>query len=357
MGLRKRGDIWVVRKKIDGRRVEMSTGHTDINLARKRAAQLIGRLIGEDQGIIPKTGVTFAQWWATYDAEYTSQKAVSTQRRDRGIITPWLALWGPRVMASIQQADCLAGLRRRRMARAGTLAEGTIQRERRLLQAVFERAVDNNHIPKNPWKGIKGVKDEVRERLLTAEDEVKLRAAIADPGGNAGSRRQATPDVWLRWLTFMLETGLRLDECLSLDRAKQTHEGYVTVLGKGSKWRDVPLTTKAKEALAGGLWRVTPNRTREVLAAACKRAGIAHISPHDLRHTFGHRYLQRGGRIHNLSKILGHASIVVTETHYATLLKDDIATEMLAVMEPPVVDSGHGHQQPDHSPHSGIEAD
>jgi len=65
----------------------------------------------------------------------------------------------------------------------------------------------------------------------------------------------------------------------------------------------VPLTKKARKALDqqtkedGKLWDQDQSRFREVLAAACKRAKVPHISPHDLRHTFGHRFLARGGDI------------------------------------------------------------
>jgi hypothetical protein len=43
-----------------------------------------------------------------------------------------------------------------------------------------------------------------------------------------------------------------------------------------------------------------------------------------LGHTFGTRWLQAGGDIYKLSKILGHSSVAVTEAHYAHLLKEDL---------------------------------
>src|SRR5437773_10727653 len=36
------------------------------------------------------------------------------------------------------------------------------------------------------------------------------------------------------------------------------------------------------------------------------------------------RWLQAGGDIYKLSKILGHSSVAVTEAHYAHLLKEDL---------------------------------
>ena len=53
-----------------------------------------------------------------------------------------------------------------------------------------------------------------------------------------------------------------------------------------------------------------------------------------MRHTFGTRWLQAGGDIFKLSKILGHASVAVTEEHYAHLLKEDLVAASRQVRIP-----------------------
>ena len=72
------------------------------------------------------------------------------------------------------------------------------------------------------------------------------------------------------------------------------------------------------------LWKQNPQRLREVLTQGAERAKIPRITPHALRHTFGTRWLQAGGDIYKLSKILGHSSVAVTEAHYAHVLKEDL---------------------------------
>jgi integrase len=72
------------------------------------------------------------------------------------------------------------------------------------------------------------------------------------------------------------------------------------------------------------LWTQNPQRLREVLAEGCARAKIPTVTPHVLRHTFGTRWFQVGGDICKPSRILGHASVSVTERHYVHLLKDDL---------------------------------
>ena len=64
------------------------------------------------------------------------------------------------------------------------------------------------------------------------------------------------------------------------------------------------------------------------------RAKIPSLTPHVLRHTFGTRWLQAGGDIYKLSKILGHSSVAVTEAHYAHLLKEDLVAASQQVKIP-----------------------
>lgn len=49
---------------------------------------------------------------------------------------------------------------------------------------------------------------------------------------------------------------------------------------------------------------------------AIQRAGIPHLRFHDLRHTAGSWLAQAGVSMHEIKRILGHASIRTTETFY-----------------------------------------
>ena len=92
----------------------------------------------------------------------------------------------------------------------------------------------------------------------------------------------------------------------------------------------------------GKLWKQNPQRLREVLTEGSTRAKISSITPHVLRHTFGTRWLQAGGDIYKLSKILGHSSVAVTEAHYAHLLKEDLVAASQQV-KIPVAPRGEGN--------------
>lgn len=56
-----------------------------------------------------------------------------------------------------------------------------------------------------------------------------------------------------------------------------------------------------------------------------ERIGKPEISPHVLRNNFAKRYLMSDGNIFDLSKILGHSSVEVTQQCYADLTENDLS--------------------------------
>ena len=225
------------------------------------------------------------------------------------------------------------------------VSEATVRRDVRTIKAVFGRAVVDRVIDHSPWAGIKLGGDQSRQRLLLPEEETKLYAELIP-------RHR-------RWVEFVLETGLRLEGARDLrdDLVRQVngtwqahvseksarHHDICAVCGrKGRKCREVPLMKGAQKIMQdqrkadGQLWAGLDGMAsiQKALAQAARRAKIHRVSPHDLRHTFGHRWLQRGGSVDDLSWILGHSDSRITRKHYAHLLDTDLAAKMRAVMEP-----------------------
>jgi integrase len=323
MGLMKRGELWYFKKMINGQRFVVSTGYADRKSAERRASDIEHDIWAGVHGW--KSSIpSFAEWWAIYRKTYTPLK--SAKNRDAQIVAHFLPHFGARRLDEITKSDIVRYLNFRRAQQTASpghktrrqISESTVRRERSLLQAIFERAIEDGHDFKNPFRGIKRGRDKPRTRVLSLDEEAKLLDALRPR--------------FQRFVRFALGTGARLDEIRGIDPDRDINwqDGTVHVIGKFRKERDIPMQPDAHAALAeqleaeGPLWTQNPQRLREVLAEGAVRAGIPKITPHALRHTFGTRWLQAGGDIYKLSKILGHSSVAVTESHYAHLLKDDL---------------------------------
>ena len=339
MQLIERNGVYYARGKINGVRYRVSTkfrvsGKAAKSAAQRRMAEIEVEIRGGERGWTTKCP-TVSEWWDTYRTTTLRQTAPTTQRRYTEIATrSLLPMLGTLRLDAVKKADCLRYLETRRAALCANpghknprqVSEGTVQKERRFLQAFFQEAIANSHLEKNPWQGIERVTDKVRERVLTDAEERELLSRLRPR--------------YQRFVKVLVGTGLRLEELRTINPKTDIYwrRRLVTVTGKGSKIRQVPLTSTVAQHLKdqltedGCLWTQNQQRFRAVLKGACEardgRRELPHLSPHALRHTFGWRYLRGGGDIYSLSKILGHASVVVTEKHYASLLKEDLVAKM-----------------------------
>ena len=57
---------------------------------------------------------------------------------------------------------------------------------------------------------------------------------------------------------------------------------------------------------------VKPGRIRGIRRSRSEQAGIRHVHPHLLRHTFAVFYLRNGGDTLSMMKLLGHTSLSMT---------------------------------------------
>lgn len=153
-----------------------------------------------------------------------------------------------------------------------------------------------------------------------------------------------------RMIMFDVETGLRRDEMLTLLKQDcDLEENNVTVRAtKNGKDRTVPLSKLAKELLQEQLQETAElgiesiylfckrdgrrfTEFRKGLKNDCDRAGIKDLTTHDLRRTFGCWKLQGircpKMRIEEVSLLLGHSDISITQRAYAFLEMENIKLE------------------------------
>ena len=135
---------------------------------------------------------------------------------------------------------------------------------------------------------------------------------------------------------LLYSSGLRVGELVALDLTDEPARGEVTVTGKGSKTRSVPVGAKAREAVQAWLSargtiaapdekalfvgargrRITPSRVWHRLTAWAQRRGMnEHVHPHMLRHSFASHMLQSSQDLRAVQEMLGHASISTTQVY------------------------------------------
>lgn len=143
-------------------------------------------------------------------------------------------------------------------------------------------------------------------------------------------------------LELLYSCGLRVSELTSLRLSDIFFgEGYIRVMGKGSKQRLVPVGNVARERvmlymderkakdtkdkdilfLNNRGKALTRNMVFIIIRKAVERVGIEKsVSPHTFRHSFATHLLEGGASIRQVQEMLGHESIETTEiyTHLDT---------------------------------------
>jgi len=137
----------------------------------------------------------------------------------------------------------------------------------------------------------------------------------------------------LALLELLYGSGLRASELVSLPLSAVPRDApFLTVTGKGGASRMVPVSARARQALArwlevrpAGTKHLFPSRSghltrvrlHQLLKALAVRAGLdpARLSPHVLRHAFATHLLEGGADLRVLQTLLGHADIATTQIY------------------------------------------
>ena len=207
----------------------------------------------------------------------------------------------------------------------------TIARELSSIRSFFQYLIKHGVIAKNPAQDVaapradkplpKTCDAEALERLFQVDDK-------ADP--------LLLRDVAMFELVY--SSGLRLAELTGLDLDDiDFGERLLVVTGKGNKTRQLPVGSKAIDALErwlriradycrGGAEpalfvsqrgkRISARSVQSRLERLIRRQALAqHLSPHMLRHSFATHMLESSSDLRAVQELLGHANIATTQVY------------------------------------------
>lgn len=153
---------------------------------------------------------------------------------------------------------------------------------------------------------------------------------------------KSAPDLRVRnraILAVLIDTGIRASELCGLILENvylEPEDAHLKVLGKGNKWREVPLgrnclivlrryitryrrtgKSEARVFIARGGGPLTVRGLQQVVLYLGKAAKIEGVrcSPHTFRHTFACHFLEETGDIYRLMRLMGHSDIKITQLY------------------------------------------
>jgi integrase/recombinase XerD len=216
----------------------------------------------------------------------------------------------------------------------GGLAPTSIRRAQSAVRTYFAFLLAEGAVTVDPTERLESPKLGRRLPEFLTHEEVQAFLDAPDPSSHMYWRDRAV-------LELLYATGMRVSELAELPLAMlDLDEGFLTVFGKGSKERLVPVGGPALRALGRYLRDVRPildggkgrAKGRVFLNArggplsrvavwglvkeAARRAGIRKkVSPHTLRHTFATHLLEGGADLAAVQELLGHTDISTTQIY------------------------------------------
>jgi len=212
----------------------------------------------------------------------------------------------------------------------------TVQGKVRALKAFASWLLTEGYSTDNLLANVKLPKVPIKIVETLTPEEIDQLIAAQNPLTALGCR-----DIAI--LLTLLDTGLRLDELSGL-RFENAHveEGYLKILGKGSKERIVPLGALAQKMLWRYLFHFRPqpateldeylfltldgrhlssNAIKLILGRWGKRGGVPRLHAHLCRHTYATNFLtHKCGDVFRLKLILGHSTLEMVNryVHFAS---------------------------------------
>lgn len=201
------------------------------------------------------------------------------------------------------------------------------------IRSFFRFLFITDQILKDPSELIESPKIGRKLPEVLSTEEIDRIEAVVDLSKPEGHRNKAIIET-------LYSCGLRVSELVNLRLSNlYFNEGFIRIMGKGSKERLVPIGEKAIREINLYLEqrRLMPNINSQsqnilflnrrgkkltrvmiftIVKTLAEKAGIQKIiSPHTFRHSFASHLIDGGADLRAVQEMLGHESIITTEIY------------------------------------------
>lgn len=199
------------------------------------------------------------------------------------------------------------------------------------VRGFYKFLVQDGYLKLDPSENLETPKSWQSLPRFLASEEVERLLMAPDTSSDLGLRDRAMLEV-------LYATGLRVSELVGLSAGNLALDiGVLTVLGKGGKERAVPIGESAVEwtrkyiairprlaahgnataalFIADGGQPLSRQAFWRIVVSYGEIAGVGHITPHLLRHSFATHLLENGADLRAVQMMLGHSDISTTQIY------------------------------------------
>jgi len=212
----------------------------------------------------------------------------------------------------------------------------TISRRYSALNQFFNFEVNESRLNENPMDRIERISSKRVLPDVLSEEEVEEILIYVRNSVNIGSESKKKKSLRTACLVEVLyATGMRVSELITLKLSDlRLSRRILNVIGKGSKQRIIPITSRAHDIIVkwmnyipensvylfpsyGINGHITRDSVNKLLADISLNTNIdrKRLTPHKLRHAFATHIMNRGADLRVVQELLGHSSISTTEIY------------------------------------------